>query len=75
MRPYVKSVCASMFEFDEKGNTVRTDMHRALKMLVEAGFRGPVGVEHVGQGLGEREGVIRGRKLLERVRDQLASDN
>ena len=68
----VKAVCASMFEFDERGNAVRTDVHRAMKILVDAGFDGPGGVEFLGLGLGEREGVVLGRKLLEGVQRQLA---
>ena len=43
-----------------------------MKIVLDAGYHGYVGIEYEGSKLGETEGIIATRKLLERVRDQLS---
>lgn len=71
MGPYIKSVCASVFEYDELGNARRTDFYRMMKIILESGFRGPVALEYLGSHVNEREGIRLGKKLLERTRQTL----
>ena len=72
--PFAKGVSAKSHDFDEDGNETRTDYVKALKLVLDAGYRGYVGVEYEGGTLSEADGIIATRKLLERVRDQLAKD-
>ena len=43
-----------------------------MKIVIDAGYHGYVGIEFEGGKLGEVEGVRATQKLLERVRDTLA---
>ena len=73
LMPFAKAVSAKSHEFDAEGNEVRTDYRRMMKIVLDAGYRGWVGIEYEGGGLGEREGIVATRRLLERVREELAS--
>ncbi|MGB6045123.1 MAG: sugar phosphate isomerase/epimerase family protein [Pirellulales bacterium] len=72
LMPYAKSVSAKSHDFDAEGNETHTDYLRMMKIVVDAGFNGYVGIEFEGGRLSEVEGVKATKKLLERVRDQLA---
>jgi sugar phosphate isomerase/epimerase len=74
LMPFAKGVSAKSHEFDEDGNEVRTDYAKAMKLVLDAGYRGYVGVEYEGRMLGEDEGIQATRDLLIKVRDQLAVD-
>jgi len=69
--PFAKGVSAKSHEFDADGNEVRTDYARMMKLVLDAGYRGWVGIEYEGKTLSEPEGVMATKKLLERVRSQL----
>lgn len=69
--PFAKGVSAKSHEFDAEGNEVRTDYRRMLQLVVDAGYRGYVGIEYEGKSLPEAEGILATRKLLERVRAEL----
>jgi len=71
LMPYAKGVSAKSFEFDRNGNAVRTDFSRMMKIVLDAGYRGYVGVEWEGNDPGEIEGIRLTKALLERLRDQL----
>jgi L-ribulose-5-phosphate 3-epimerase len=72
LMPFAKGVSAKSHEFDAEGNEVRTDYRRMLKIVHDAGYRGWVGIEYEGHGLSEPEGILATKKLLERVRAELA---
>lgn len=72
MMPYAKGVSAKSHDFDEKGNETHTDYVKMLTIVLDAGYRGHVGIEYEGRKLSEPEGIKATKKLLERVRDQLA---
>lgn len=72
LMPYAKAVSAKSNDFDEKGDESGTDYLRMMKIVLAAGYRGFVGIEYEGNRLSEPEGIIATKKLLERVRDQLA---
>jgi len=72
LMPFAKGVSAKSKDFDADGNEVRTDYRRMLKIVLDAGYRGWVGIEYEGKELPEPEGILATKKLLERVRAELA---
>jgi sugar phosphate isomerase/epimerase len=69
--PFAKGVSAKSHEFDADGNEVRTDYRKMLKIVVDSGYRGWVGIEYEGQTLPEQDGIRATKKLLEQVRSEL----
>lgn len=74
MMPYAKGVSAKAMAFDAEGNAVHTDYIKMMKIVLDAGYRGYVGIEYEGEGLSEEEGIIATKKLLEQVREELSSE-
>jgi len=72
MMPYAKAVSAKSNEFDDKGNEVRTDFAKMLKIVSAAGYKGYVGIEWEGDGISEHEGIMATKRLLEKVRSEMA---
>jgi len=72
MMPFAKAVSAKSHDFDADGNETKTDYRRMLKIVVEAGYHGYVGIEYEGSRLGEAEGIRATKRLLERVRGELS---
>jgi L-ribulose-5-phosphate 3-epimerase len=72
LMPFAKGVSAKSHEFDAEGNEVRTDYRRMLKIVLDAGYHGWVGVEYEGDKLPEAEGIKATKQLLETVRAELA---
>lgn len=72
LMPWAKLVSAKSHDFDEDGNEVRTDYRRIMKIVVDAGYHDYVGIEYEGSRLSEVAGVKATKRLLERVRDELA---
>ena len=74
LMPFAKAVSAKSHAFDAQGNETGTDYYRMLRIVLEAGYRGFVGIEYEGTELPEPEGIRATKALLERVRDSLAED-
>lgn len=74
LMPYAKAVSAKSHDFDADGNERHTDFHRMLRIVLDAGYRGWVGIEYEGAGLSEPDGIRATKALLERVRDALAPE-
>ena len=74
LMPFAKGVSAKSHNFDAKGNETKTDYVKALQLVLDAGYRGHVGIEYEGRKISEEEGIIATKKLLLAVRDQLAKD-
>jgi L-ribulose-5-phosphate 3-epimerase len=72
LMPFAKGVSAKSNEFDADGNEVRTDYRRMMKIVLDAGYRGWVGIEYEGKTLSEPEGILATKRLLERVREEIA---
>jgi sugar phosphate isomerase/epimerase len=70
--PYAKSVSAKSFDFDERGDETKIDYRRMMKIVLEAGYEGFVGIEYEGERLSETEGIIATKKLLETIRAEHA---
>jgi sugar phosphate isomerase/epimerase len=73
LMPYAKAVSAKSHDFDTSGNETGTDYDRMLRIVLDAGYRGYVGIEYEGQGLSEPDGVQATRDLLVRVREDLTA--
>ena len=71
LMPFAKGVSAKSSEFDENENEVRIDYEKMLKVVLDAGYRGYVGIEFSGSREEEENGIILTKKLLERVRSKL----
>jgi len=72
MMPFAKGVSAKSHDFDANGDETKTDYKRMLEIVKGAGYRGWIGIEYEGGKLSEPEGIVATRKLLEKVRTQLA---
>jgi L-ribulose-5-phosphate 3-epimerase len=73
LMPYAKGVSAKSHEFDAEGNEVRTDYRRMMKIVLDAGYHGYVGIEWEGDNPDEVQGTLLTKQLLERVRDEPAA--
>jgi sugar phosphate isomerase/epimerase len=74
LMPFAKAVSAKSHDFDDDGNETKTDYVRMLRIVVDAGYRGFVGVEYEGDRLSERDGIAATKKLLERVREEMEKE-
>ena len=68
MMPFAKAVSAKSHDFDAQGNETTKDYRRLLKIVLDAGFHGWIGIEYEGDRLPERDGVRATLRLLEKVR-------
>jgi sugar phosphate isomerase/epimerase len=71
LMPFAKAVSAKSHAFDEEGNEREMDYVRLMRIVLDAGYRGYVGIEYEGTELSEAEGILATRALLERVRETL----
>jgi len=71
MMPFAKAVSAKSHDFDAEGNETATDYRRMMQIVLDAGYRGYVGIEYEGERLGEYDGIRATKALLERVRGEL----
>jgi L-ribulose-5-phosphate 3-epimerase len=70
--PFAKGVSAKSGEFDQQGNEVRIDYRRMMKIVVDAGYKGHVGIEYSGNKLSEPDGIRATKRLLEKIRTELS---
>ncbi|HYD02307.1 MAG TPA: sugar phosphate isomerase/epimerase family protein [Phycisphaerales bacterium] len=69
MMPWAKGVSAKSYDFDaETGEAQVVDFHRMMKIVLNAGYHGYVGIEYEGKRLSESEGIKATKRLLERIR-------
>jgi L-ribulose-5-phosphate 3-epimerase len=71
LMPFAKGVSAKSHDFDEQGNETNTDYLKMMKIVLDAGYSGFVGIEYEGSKLSEPDGIRATKKLLDRVREQL----
>lgn len=70
MMPYARSVSAKSTHFDQQGNEINTDYFKMMKIVLDAGYRGYVGIEFEGPEMTQPEGICATKRLLERVREE-----
>jgi sugar phosphate isomerase/epimerase len=71
LMPFAKGVSAKSHDFNEAGEEIHTDYRRMIKIVLEAGYKGYIGIEYEGSRLSEPEGILATKKLLEKVRGEL----
>lgn len=74
LMPFAHAVSAKSHEFGPGGEELRTDYHRMMRIVLDAGYLGYVGIEYEGDQLGEHEGIMATRDLLLRVREELGPE-
>ena len=72
LMPYAKAVSAKSNNFNADGTEKDTDYSKMMKIVLDAGYRGYVGIEY--EGPNEMDGIAATKKLLEKVRNELTSD-
>ncbi|MFL2870912.1 MAG: sugar phosphate isomerase/epimerase family protein [Pirellulaceae bacterium] len=70
LMPHAKAVSAKSHDFDANGNETRTDYFKIMKIVLDHGYNGYVGVEYEGSKLPEFDGILATKRLLERVAAQ-----
>ena len=71
MMPFAKAVSAKSHDFDAAGNETHTDYRRMMKIVLDAGYHGHLGIEYEGDKISEPDGIRATKRLLERVRDEI----
>ena len=67
LMPFAKGVSAKSHDFDVEGNEVNTDYYRMLKVVIDSGYTGYIGIEYEGRTTPEMEGIQLTKKLIERT--------
>ena len=73
LMPYACAVSAKSYDFDEAGNETTIDYEQMMRIVLDAGYRGWVGIEFEGR-MAADVGIVKTRELLERLRDELAPE-
>jgi sugar phosphate isomerase/epimerase len=73
MMPYAKGVSAKSHVFNDEGDEAEIDYFKMMKIVLDAGYHGYVGIEWEGEKPGEMEGTRLTKELLVRVRDKMAN--
>ena len=68
---YAKAVSAKSHNFNADGTEKDTDYYKMMKLVLNAGYHGYVGIEYEGNELDEMAGIQATKDLLEKVRDSL----
>ena len=71
LMPFAHAVSAKSHDFDDQGNEKHTDYRKMMKIVLDAGYRGYVGIEYEGGNADEYAGIRATKKLLETVRDEM----
>ena len=74
LMPFAKAVSAKSHIFDAEGNEAEMDFVRIMRTVLQAGYRGWVGIEYEGSEHSEPDGIRLTKALLEKVRDVLATE-
>ncbi len=72
LMPFAKGVSAKSYHFNEQGDETTIDFYRLMKIVLDAGYHGYVGIEFEGNRMSEHDGIKATKKLLEKIRDQMA---
>ena len=72
--PFAKAVSAKSNVFDDHGDERAIDYERVMRIVLDAGYRGYVGIEYEGTELSEPDGIRATKALLERTRSDLEGE-
>jgi len=74
LMPYARAVSAKTHDFDDAGSETELDYEQLIRIVLDSGYRGWIGIEYEGSRLPEPEGIRRTKALLERVREKLTPE-
>ncbi len=74
MMPYAKGVSAKATRFDDEGNVTSVDFPRMMKIVLDAGYHGYVGIESGGNQMSEIDAIKATKRALERIQREHRSD-
>jgi len=74
LMPYARAVSAKTNDFDAAGEEVNLDYEQLIRIVLDSGYRGWIGIEYEGVRLTEPEGIRLTKALLERVREKLTPE-
>jgi len=74
LMPHAQAISAKSYGFDDQGREATLDYAKLMTIVLDAGYRGHVGIEYEGDELSERAGIRATKQLLVDVRDQLESE-
>lgn len=67
LMPYARGVSFKCYDFGPDGRETTIDLDRMMKVVLDAGYHGWVGIEYEGSRLTEFEGIQAARRALERL--------
>lgn len=73
LMPFAKGVSAKSHDFDDRGEETTKDYRRLIGIMLDAGYRGYLGIEYEGGRLSEPDGIRATKKLIETVRAEFAA--
>jgi L-ribulose-5-phosphate 3-epimerase len=73
LMPFAKGVSAKSHDFDDKGEETTKDYRRLLRIMLDAGYHGYLGIEYEGSRLSEPEGIRATKKLIETIRTEFSA--
>ena len=71
LMPFARAVSAKSWDFDDAGNETRMDYPALVQIVMNAGYRGFIGIEYEGGRMSEHDGILATKRLLERVRGKM----
>jgi len=71
LMPYAKAVSAKSHEFDSNGNETKSDYYKMMDIVLDAGYKGFVGIEYEGSAHSEMDGIKLTRDLLIKIRNSI----
>lgn len=63
--PFAKAVSAKSYDFDEQGRETTIDYGKMMDIIRQSGYEGYIGIEYEGSVLGEDQGILATKQLLE----------
>ena len=69
LMPYAKAVSAKSHSFNSDGDEINTDFGRMLRIVMNSGYNGYIGIEFEGGDVDEMRGISLTKELLEKSRD------
>ena len=72
MMPLAQAVTANNYDIHDVYNETTFDFAKMMKIVLDAGYHGWVGIEYEGSKLSPDDGIKATKKLLERLRDASA---
>lgn len=75
LMPYARAVSAKSLDFNTKGEHTTFDYEQMIRIVMQSGYRGYVGIEYEGEHLSEQKGIEYTLTLLKKIRNQLSQEN